>query len=116
MPLLMSLRVLLAAGLLFSKTGTNTLRDVLPTLVSAVTSNDFDLDRVKPLLRAALASEPRDSLIWNCVSAAAVESTPRPSTPPTLIKAWFTCPDITTMRLFASMMLMTTYKTMSGRG
>ncbi|KAL7782027.1 serine/threonine-protein kinase Sgk2 [Trichoderma ceciliae] len=76
--LLLSLRSLPAAGLLFSETGRNTLRDVLLTLISAVASNGFDFDRVRPLLRAALASEPQDSLIWNRVSAAAVESTPPP--------------------------------------
>jgi len=41
-------------------------------------SNDFDLDRIKPLLTAALADHLDDVLIWDRVYDAITESTPPP--------------------------------------
>ncbi|KAK4243176.1 hypothetical protein C7999DRAFT_44951 [Corynascus novoguineensis] len=48
------------------------------SLNSAVNSDDFDLDRIKPLLRAALADHRDDALIWDRVYDAVTESTPPP--------------------------------------
>ncbi|KAK5998600.1 hypothetical protein PT974_00981 [Cladobotryum mycophilum] len=76
--LLTSLQSLPVADLLLSNTGRGTLRRDILNLLSAVTSNDFEFDRVKPLLNAALADPPDDTLIWNQVSIAAAESTPPP--------------------------------------
>ncbi|KAB5513466.1 hypothetical protein GE09DRAFT_1013846 [Coniochaeta sp. 2T2.1] len=57
--------------------GKNLFSD-LSRLNSAVNSDDFDLDRIKPLLRAALADHRDDALIWNRVYDAVTESTPPP--------------------------------------
>ncbi|KAL6406386.1 serine/threonine-protein kinase Sgk2 [Ilyonectria robusta] len=73
-------------GLLLSKTGRGTLRNDLRILISAVASGDFDFDRVKPLLKEALADKPQDTLIWDLVSATAVESTPPPRPIPSSIQ------------------------------
>ncbi len=43
-----------------------------------ISSDDFDLDRIKPLLNAALADNPDDVLIWDQASNAVTESTPPP--------------------------------------
>ncbi|POR33452.1 Uncharacterized protein TPAR_06369 [Tolypocladium paradoxum] len=75
--LLPSLQGLPAAGLLHSKTGRGTLRADLRKLIAAVTSDDFDVDRVKPLLRQTLADEP-DAALWKQVDDAVLESTPPP--------------------------------------
>ncbi|QLI74779.1 uncharacterized protein G6M90_00g113490 [Metarhizium brunneum] len=48
--LLPSLRSLPVSGLLISTTGSNTLRTDLLRLISAVASDDFDFDRIIPLL------------------------------------------------------------------
>ncbi|KAJ6436591.1 Sulfatase domain containing protein [Purpureocillium lavendulum] len=66
--------------------GVGTVRNELLRLVSTVASDDFDFDRVKPLLKAALADNHEDALIWDLVSAAAVESTPPPRPIPPSIK------------------------------
>ncbi|KAK0725658.1 hypothetical protein B0H67DRAFT_551168 [Lasiosphaeris hirsuta] len=55
-----------------------TLRNDLLRLNSAVSSDDFDLDRIKPLLSAALAESPNDALTWDQVYSAIIESTPPP--------------------------------------
>ncbi|KAK3384287.1 hypothetical protein B0T24DRAFT_516412, partial [Lasiosphaeria ovina] len=70
-----------------SKTGHGTLRNDLLKLISAVSSDDFDFDfdRIKPLLKAALADDPDDALIWDRVYNAVTESTP----PPRLITSSF---------------------------
>ncbi|KAB5581241.1 hypothetical protein GE09DRAFT_1085605 [Coniochaeta sp. 2T2.1] len=57
--------------------GKNLFSD-LSRLSSAGNSDDFDLDRIKPLLRAALADHRDDALIWNRVYDAVTESTPPP--------------------------------------
>jgi hypothetical protein len=49
-------------------------------------SDDFDLDRVKPLLRLVLASEPDDTVIWNHLYEAVTESTPPPRPIPSAIE------------------------------
>lgn len=74
--LLLVLQILPVARLLRSNSGGRTIRDDLKRLTSAVASDDIDFDRIKPLLKAALADKPQDTLIWDLVSAAAIESTP----------------------------------------
>jgi hypothetical protein len=56
----------------------DTLRDDLWRLELALRSDDFDLDRIKPLLNAALADHLDDALIWDRVYDAINESTPPP--------------------------------------
>ncbi|RSL76756.1 hypothetical protein CDV31_017362, partial [Fusarium ambrosium] len=75
--LLPALRNLCAVRSLPSKTGRGTLRSDLLRLELSLDSDDFDYDRVKPLLKSALASEP-DTLIWNHAYNAIIESTPPP--------------------------------------
>ncbi|RMJ01691.1 hypothetical protein CDV36_015615 [Fusarium kuroshium] len=75
---LSALRNLSAVRSLPSKTGRGTLRSDLLRLELSLDSDDFDYDdRVKPLLKSALASEP-DTLIWNHAYNAIIESTPPP--------------------------------------
>ncbi|KAF3768239.1 hypothetical protein M406DRAFT_249998 [Cryphonectria parasitica EP155] len=57
--------------------GNNLLSD-LSRLISVVNSDDLDLNRIKPLLNAALADSPDDALIWDQVYHAVTESTPPP--------------------------------------
>ncbi|RSL39791.1 hypothetical protein CEP51_016769, partial [Fusarium floridanum] len=75
--LLSALQILSTTRLLPSKTGRGTLRSDLLKLISAAASDNFDFDRVKPLLKSALASEP-DALIWDQVYDAVTESSPPP--------------------------------------
>jgi hypothetical protein len=67
-----------AADLLPATTRRGTLRSDLLRLELSLDSDDFDLDRIKPLLIAALADHPDDSLIWDRVYDAVTESTPSP--------------------------------------
>ncbi|OBS20584.1 hypothetical protein FPOA_06941 [Fusarium poae] len=76
--LLSALRSLPAVRFLRSKTGHGTLRSDLLRLISAAASNDFDYDRIKPLLKAALADDPNDYIIWDQVYNAVTEPTPPP--------------------------------------
>ncbi|OBS17289.1 hypothetical protein FPOA_12205 [Fusarium poae] len=77
LPLLFALQSHTASGLLLTNTGRGTLRSNLLRLISAAASDDFDFDRVKPLLKSALASEP-DAVIWDRAYDAIAESTPPP--------------------------------------
>ncbi|KAK3186834.1 hypothetical protein K4F52_004278 [Lecanicillium sp. MT-2017a] len=52
------------------------IRDDILRLTSAAASDGFNFDRTKPLLAAALDENSPDSLIWDLVTAAALESTP----------------------------------------
>jgi len=74
--LLFALRNVSAVRFLRSKAGHGTLRNDLLKLNSAVSSDGFDLDRVKPLLKAAIADDPDDTAIWGQVYHAVTESTP----------------------------------------
>jgi hypothetical protein len=76
--LLSAFQILPASRLLTSKMGRSTLRSDLLTIISAVTSADFNFDRIKPLLQSALADKLDDVLIWNQVYNAVTESTPPP--------------------------------------
>ncbi|KAH7025306.1 uncharacterized protein B0I36DRAFT_417596 [Microdochium trichocladiopsis] len=76
--LLLALQSLRISRLLRSSgSGKNLLSD-LSRLNSAVNSDDFDLNRIKPLLNAALTDDPDDAVIWNEVYHAVTESTPPP--------------------------------------
>ncbi|KAK4207648.1 hypothetical protein QBC37DRAFT_476391 [Rhypophila decipiens] len=76
--LLDTLRNIPTTRLLPSKTGRDTLRNHLLKLLSAIGSKDFDFDRIKPLLNAALADHQDDPLIWALVYDTVTESTPPP--------------------------------------
>ncbi|PQK08000.1 hypothetical protein BB8028_0001g00810 [Beauveria bassiana] len=76
--LLVALQNLPAASLVPSKAGRGALKADLLGLLSSVTTKHFEFDRIKPLLKATIAETPDDALIWDLVSAAAVESTPPP--------------------------------------
>ena len=73
--LLSALQILPVTRVLHSKTGRDTLRSDLLRLISAVASDDFDVDRIKPLLNAVLSNEP-DERIWSKVYSAVTGSTP----------------------------------------
>ncbi|VTT78608.1 unnamed protein product [Fusarium fujikuroi] len=59
-------------------TGHGTLRSDLLGIISAAASNDFDYDRTKPLLKAALADDLNDYITWDQVCNAVTEPTPPP--------------------------------------
>ena len=62
--LLSSLQLLLVARLLPARVGRGTLRsDLLRLLLLLYDTDDFDLDRIKPLLKSALADDLDDTLI-----------------------------------------------------
>jgi hypothetical protein len=84
--LLSTLQILPATRLLTSKRGRGTLRSDVLRLISAVTSADFDFDRLKPLLKSALTDEPDDALIWDQVYNTVTESTPPPRPTPSSIQ------------------------------
>ncbi|KAH8744073.1 hypothetical protein F5883DRAFT_30549 [Diaporthe sp. PMI_573] len=76
--LLSTLQTLRASRLLRSgSTGKDLFGDLL-RLNSAVHSDDFDLDRIRPLLSAVLADDSNDALIWDRVYDAVSVSTPPP--------------------------------------
>ncbi|KAJ4333150.1 hypothetical protein N0V95_009496 [Ascochyta clinopodiicola] len=57
--------------------GGKNLLDDLSKLITAVNADDFDAERLAPLLQAVLRKEP-DEVIWNKVYAAVAASTPPP--------------------------------------
>ncbi|KAK3933656.1 hypothetical protein QBC46DRAFT_275334 [Diplogelasinospora grovesii] len=63
--LLSALLNLPAVRQLASTAGYGTIRNDLLKLISAVASDNFDFDRIKPLLNAALADDLDDTLIWD---------------------------------------------------
>ncbi|CAG7933486.1 unnamed protein product, partial [Penicillium olsonii] len=71
--LLTALQIIPTARLLPSNSG-GIVRSNLLRLVSAVASNDFDLERIKPLLKISIVNTSTDEQIWNLVDAAAAES------------------------------------------
>ncbi|KAL8380591.1 hypothetical protein RB595_005050 [Gaeumannomyces hyphopodioides] len=77
-----------ATDLLPARTGRGTLRDDLLRLELSLRSDDFDPDRIKPLLRAALAKDPNDAPIWDQVyrAIAVAESTPPPQPIPSSLQ------------------------------
>lgn len=75
--LLSALRNLPAICFLPSKTGHGTLRNDVLRLISAAASDDFDLDRIKSLLKSAITNDD-DALIWKEVYKTVIEPTPSP--------------------------------------
>ncbi|KAK4137726.1 hypothetical protein BT67DRAFT_119307 [Trichocladium antarcticum] len=75
--LLSTLQLLPVTRRLPSNTGRGTLQNSLLRLISTAASDDFDLDRIKPVLKAALANVLNDALVWDRVYDAVTESTPR---------------------------------------
>ncbi|KAK4097754.1 hypothetical protein N658DRAFT_500058, partial [Parathielavia hyrcaniae] len=61
-----------------ASTRRGSLRSDLLRLELSLDSDDFDLDRIKPVLNAALADHLDDTLIWGRVYDAVTESTPPP--------------------------------------
>ncbi|RYP33633.1 hypothetical protein DL766_003382 [Monosporascus sp. MC13-8B] len=76
--LLLALQGLRVSRLLPSTGGGKNLFNDLLRLNSAVNSDDFDFDRTKPLLNAALVDYPDDAFIWDQVYKAVAETTPPP--------------------------------------
>ncbi|CAG5181461.1 uncharacterized protein ALTATR162_LOCUS9774 [Alternaria atra] len=74
--LISALQILPAARLLPSKTGKHLFSN-LSKLHSAISSDDFDLERIRPLWNAVLKNES-DDIIWRQVETAVTESTPPP--------------------------------------
>jgi hypothetical protein len=57
----------------------------LVKLNAAVATDDFDLDRVQPLLKAAI-DKADDSAIWNQIKSAVAKATPPPRLIPSSIQ------------------------------
>ena len=76
--LLLALQSLRISRLLRSSGSGKNLFSDLSRLNSAVNSDDFDPDRIRPLLKSAVADNPDDALIWDQVYHAVTESTPPP--------------------------------------
>ncbi|TWU78629.1 hypothetical protein ED733_005229 [Metarhizium rileyi] len=77
-PFLFALLSCEVSDLLLLKTGRGTLRDKLKKIISATTTDEFDFDHIKPLLRLGLVDEPDDTLIWHHVYDLVIDSTPPP--------------------------------------
>ncbi|TWU73732.1 hypothetical protein ED733_000593 [Metarhizium rileyi] len=75
-----SLRSLPVSALLRSTSRSATLSLDLLRLITAVTSDSFDFDRIKPLLEIAISNDTQDAQIWDFISTAATEFTPPPQT------------------------------------
>jgi hypothetical protein len=71
------LLVLPASRILRSNSGNKNFFDDLLRLNSAVNSDDFDIERVTPLLKAVINNES-DDIIWDKAYAAVTEFTPPP--------------------------------------
>jgi uncharacterized coiled-coil protein SlyX len=75
--LISSLQAVPASRFLLSKTGSKNLFHDLLRLNSAVTSDKFDIDRIRTLLNAVLNKQP-DAVIWDAIYDAITELTPPP--------------------------------------
>ncbi|CAH0019280.1 unnamed protein product [Clonostachys rhizophaga] len=78
--LLLRLQRLRVSRLLPSSGRGNNLLTDLAKLAVAIVSNDYDLDRIKPLLHAVITENSVDTLIWEQVYAAVAEYAPPPQT------------------------------------
>ncbi|KAM0584291.1 hypothetical protein ACHAP6_007485 [Verticillium nonalfalfae] len=76
--LLSALQILPAARQLRSKTSGKHIFSDLLTLNAAIVSDDYNFDRIRPLLSSALTDNPDDALLWDHVCNAVAESTPPP--------------------------------------
>ncbi|KAH6977655.1 serine/threonine-protein kinase Sgk2 [Ilyonectria destructans] len=83
--LLSALQIHPVARLLRSGSGISLFSE-LSRLNALITSDDFDFDRIKPLVRSALTDIPDDKVIWNNVYDAVTESTPPPRPIPSSIQ------------------------------
>jgi hypothetical protein len=84
--LVSALQILPSSRLPRSSGGGENLFSDLSRLNLAIYSDDFDIERIMPLLNAVLSNEP-DEIVWDRVYAAVTESTlppfaARPTTPP----------------------------------
>jgi hypothetical protein len=75
--LISALQILPASRILRSNTGNKNFYGDLLRLNSAVNSDDFDIERVTPLLEAVINNES-DDIIWDKAYAAVTEFTPPP--------------------------------------
>ena len=75
--LISALQILPAARLLPSKTGSRNLFGDLSKLNSTISSDDFNIERIRPLWNAVIKKEP-DNVIWSQAETAVTESTPSP--------------------------------------
>ncbi|KAF2452531.1 hypothetical protein BDY21DRAFT_388543 [Lineolata rhizophorae] len=75
--LVLALQSLPACRSLPSSTGRGTLTSDLSRFIPVIDSNEFDAERIRPLLKAIIDNEP-DETILNKVAAAFTESTPPP--------------------------------------
>ncbi|KAK0631042.1 hypothetical protein B0T17DRAFT_491021 [Bombardia bombarda] len=71
-----SLTIILPAARLLRSNSGRALFSELSRLNTAITFDDFDLDRIKPLLKSAITGDPDD--VWGQVYKAVTESTPPP--------------------------------------
>ncbi|KAM0269829.1 hypothetical protein ACHAQH_009646 [Verticillium albo-atrum] len=76
--LLSTLQILPAARQLHSKTSGKHIFSDLLTLNAAIVSDDYNLDKIRPLLSSALTDNLDDALLWDHVCNAVAESTPPP--------------------------------------
>ncbi|KAK2761092.1 hypothetical protein CKAH01_16387 [Colletotrichum kahawae] len=78
LPLLSVLQGHIISRYLPSKSGHGNLQRDLLRLISAAASDNFDFDRVIPLLKAALSKTLDDFAVWDEADSAVSESTPPP--------------------------------------
>jgi hypothetical protein len=83
--LVSALQTLPASRHLPSTRGGKNLLEDLSRLMTAVNADDFDVERILPLLQATLRKES-DNVIWNTVYDAVTESTPPPRPTSSLIQ------------------------------
>ncbi|KAI5927512.1 serine/threonine-protein kinase Sgk2 [Camillea tinctor] len=72
------LRILPVTRLLPSRLGRGPLRNSLLRLNQALASDNFNLDRIKPLLESAIANPLDDANVWDQAYRAVTETTPPP--------------------------------------
>jgi hypothetical protein len=78
--LLSALQSLRVSRILPSSGSSKNLYSDLLRLNASVNSNDYDLDRIKPLLHTVIAEKNVDALVWKQVYAAVAETTTPPRT------------------------------------
>ncbi|KAK1837761.1 hypothetical protein CCHR01_19617 [Colletotrichum chrysophilum] len=80
LPLLFALQSHILSRSLPSKSGSKNFQSDLLRLISAAASDDFEFDRVKPLLKSVLSNKVDDFTIWDQAYSAVSETTPPPRT------------------------------------
>ncbi|KAK1517377.1 hypothetical protein CABS01_16680, partial [Colletotrichum abscissum] len=76
--LLSALRSHILSRSLPSKSGSSNFQSDLLRLISAATSDNFEFDSVKSLLKSALSNKVDDFTIWDQAYSAVPETTPPP--------------------------------------